>query len=67
MARDILAAHDAINRAKGSCAGLDALVSLLLGCNENDVPNGKSIAELIWSVQKDLDAALNEAESRLKQ
>lgn len=65
MAHDILSAFDAINRAKSANSGLDALVSLLLGCNDSDVPDGKSLAELIWSVQKELNSALTEAEASL--
>lgn len=66
MARDILRASGAIERAKGINSGIDALVSLMLGCNEADVPDGKSLAELIWSIHKDMDTALDEASSSLK-
>ncbi|MFZ2973605.1 MAG: hypothetical protein WA049_13285 [Ferribacterium limneticum] len=67
MARNLLRVSDAIDRAKGINSGLDGLVSLLLGCNDADVPDGKTLAELIWSVQKDMDTALAEAASSLKQ
>lgn len=67
MARDLLQASDAINRAKDINSGLDGLVSLLLGCNAADVPPGKTLAELLWSVQKDLDRTLKEAAESLKQ
>lgn len=67
MARNLLRVSDAIERAKGINTGLDGLVSLLLGCNDADVPDGKTLAELIWSVQKDMDTALAEAASSLKQ
>jgi hypothetical protein len=67
MARDILKATDAIDRAKGLNSGLDALVSLLLGCNDADVPDGKSMAELIWAVQREMDSALTDAERHLRQ
>lgn len=67
MARNILAASDAINRAKGINSGLEGVVSLLLGCNDADVPDGKTLAELLWSVQKDMDITLAEAERNLRQ
>lgn len=67
MARNILAASDAINRAQGINSGLEGVVSLLLGCNDADVPDGKTIAELLWSVQKDMDITLAEAERNLRQ
>lgn len=67
MARNLLRVSDAIDRAKGINSGLDGLVSLLLGCNDADVPDGKALAELIWSIQKDMDTALAEAASSLKQ
>lgn len=67
MARNLLQVSDAIDRAQCINAGLDGLVSLLLGCNDADVPNGKSLAELIWCVQKDMDTALAEAAQSLKQ
>lgn len=66
MARDLLKASDAINRAKGVNSGLDALVSLMLGCNDADIPDGKSMAELIWAVQKEIDDALDLAERHLR-
>lgn len=66
MARDLLQVSDAINRAKDINSGLDGLVSLLLGCNAADVPTGKTLAELIWSVQKDLDQTLKEAAESLR-
>lgn len=66
MARNLLNVADAIERAQGINAGLDGLVSLLLGCRESDVPDGKTMAELIWSIQKDLEKTLNEAVDSLK-
>lgn len=66
MSRDLLRVSDALDRAKGINSGLDGLVSLLLGCNDADVPDGKTLAELIWSVQKDMGTALDEAMSSLK-
>lgn len=67
MARNLLQVTDAIERAKGINSGLDGLVSLLLGCNDADVPDGKALAEIIWSIQKDLDSALADAAKNLKQ
>ncbi len=67
MARDLLRVSDAIDRAKGINSGIDALVSLMLGCNDADVPDGKSLAELIWSIQKNMDTALDDASANLKQ
>lgn len=66
MSRNILAASDAINRAKGINAGLDALVSLLMASNEADVPPGKSLAELLLSIQKDLEKTLSSADQMLQ-
>lgn len=67
MARNMMRTIDAIDRAKGINSGLDALVSLLLGCNDADVPKGVALAELLWSVQKDMHQTLNEASDGLKQ
>ena len=61
MARNFLQAADAIQRAQGVNAGLDGLVALLLGCNDSDVPDGKTLAELIWSIQKDMASNLADA------
>lgn len=61
MARDLMQVHDAVNRAKEINSGLDALVDLLLGCRDSDVPKGEALAELIWSVQKNMDQTLEEA------
>lgn len=66
MARDLSQAYDAVERAQGINAGLDGLVSLLLGCNDADVPSGKCMAELIWSIQKDMDQALKEISAGMK-
>lgn len=66
MARDISSVFDAIDRAKGINSGLDALVALMLGCNESDVPQGKILAELLWSIQRDMETVLNEASRSLK-
>lgn len=69
MSRDILAVRDAISRARGVSKGMEALVGLLQGNEESNprsaVPLG-DVAELLWSVQRDLDGFLAEAERRLK-
>ncbi len=67
MARDILKASDAIDRAMGVNAGLDALACLMQGCNESDIPDGKSIAELILAVHKEINSALIDADQYLRQ
>ena len=67
MARNILGACDAIDRAKGINAGFDAMVSLLMSASDADVPNGKALAELLWSVQKDLECELDKAAQSLRQ
>lgn len=66
MAHDISSVYDAIDQAKGINSGLDALVSLLLGCRDSDVPSGVKLAELIHSVQKDMERTLQEASESLK-
>lgn len=66
MARDMMRTIDAIDRAKGINSGLDALISLLLGCNDADVPKGNALAELLWSLQKDMDQTLTEAAEGLR-
>lgn len=67
MTRDILRAVDAVNRAVGINAGLDALVALLFEAEGVDSPPPRAIGELIWSVQKDLKASLAEASKHLGQ
>lgn len=68
MSRDILAASDAINRAQGVSRGLGALVVLLEGAENPtctaDVEPG-AIAELLCSIQRDLDGFLDTAKQRL--
>lgn len=65
MAKDICATHDAIDRAIGVNAGLDALVSLLLSTHD-DALNSKSIGELLWSIQSDFERHLNDAKAGLR-
>lgn len=62
MARDILSAADAIERAKDVNDGLEALICLMAGCNPPDVPNGKSLAELLSAVQQEMKRELDAAD-----
>lgn len=66
MARDLMKVADAIDRAKGVNAGLDALVCLMMGCNDSDIPNGRPLAELIYSIHRDMSTFLDEAEKELR-
>ena len=69
MSHDVMDARDAIDRAKGVSKGLEALVGLLQGneaaTHKADVPLG-DIAELLWSLQRDLAGFLDRAERGLK-
>ncbi|WP_341743080.1 hypothetical protein [Azonexus hydrophilus] len=66
MTRDLMRVADAIDRAKGVNAGLDALVCLMMGCNEADIPRGRPLAELIYSIHRDMTTFLDEAERGLR-
>ncbi len=66
MTRDILRATDAINQAKGVNSGLDAIVSLLMGSSEGDLPKGTEIGELIYCVQLRMAQLLEEAAGHLR-
>lgn len=65
MARDISSVYDAIDQAKRINSGLDALVALLLGCRDADVPAGIEIAELLQSIQKNMEQTLQDASEGL--
>ena len=66
MAKDIGAAMDALDRAEGINQGLDALVSLLFCANEADVPSGRKLGELLYSIQQDMEKRLAEAQAGLR-
>lgn len=66
MARDILNAVDALERASGFNRGLGPLVTLLNSSEGADMSSSAEIGELIWAVQKAIDDSLREALSNLK-
>lgn len=67
MSRDLIKAHDAIDRVRDINSGLDALACLIVGCNESDVPSGRGIAELISAMHQEIERELKKAEMSLKQ
>ena len=67
MARDILRASDAIDRARDVNSGLEALASLIVGCNKSDIPDSRGIAELISAVHLQMSRDLDEADRYLSQ
>ncbi len=66
MAKNLLSVSDALDRAEGTNSGLDAIVSLLFSVGEADVPNGRSLAELLYSLQQDMERHLSLAKSGLR-
>lgn len=66
MAKDLGSVIDAIDRAEGINQGLDALVSLLFSAREADMPSGKAIGELLYSIQQDMGNRLAEARAGLR-
>lgn len=66
MAADLCRVMDAIDRAKGVNSGLDALVSLIAGCDQSNIPSGTAISELLWSIHNDLKKYLDEADEGLR-
>ncbi len=66
MAKNLLAVSDALTMAEGVNEGLDALVSLLFSAKEADVPSGRAIGELLYSIQKDMAGHLEQAKAGLR-
>ena len=66
MDNDLFSVSEAVDRAKGINSGLDALVALLLGCRQSDIPKGVELAELIWCVQQNMAQMLEAASDGLK-
>lgn len=69
MSDNIMNARDAIARARGVNRGLGALVDLLMGNEAGDVKSDvcpADVAELLWSVRRDLDVFLEEAHRNLE-
>lgn len=62
----LLQANDALDHAIDSNKGLDALVCLMFSVEEADAPDMKSLAELVWSVQKDIASHLDDLKRCIK-
>lgn len=62
----LLQAEDALDRAIASNYGLDALVRLMFSAQEADAPDMKHLADLVWSVQKDIASHLDNLQRCLK-
>ena len=62
----ILQAQDALNFAIDANAGLEALTELMRSAKEGDCPSLSSISDLVWSVQKDISAHLDDIKRCLK-
>lgn len=63
---NILMARDALNLAQGCSKGLDALVSLMSATEDNNAPPLHDLADLLFSLQRDLDSRLSEVDRALK-
>ena len=66
MARNLMQAMDAVDRAIGINQGLDALVSFLMSIKSSDAPDTKAIGEILWSIQKHLEITLHEVDAGLR-
>lgn len=65
MAR-LLQANDALSDAIDINGGLEALIELMRSAKDIDGPNLTQLADLVWSVQKDMASALDNLARSLK-